>query len=703
MLWRLTALAGAEVASLPSYGGLAVDWSTGMVWIADPTNRRIVKLLDRSIARARRADVSFEEKVIALRSRGDDATDRIASLYETAGATLMAKSWWQRVLDTDPVNADARNHLVAIEVDELAAAAHELDAKARATLADIGIETARPLSIQAIQKYELLLSKDPGNEKERSAMTALRDLFTAGGLNGSGRAQPLIVSVPTISGLFPALMQWYATHPAGSVSVKNPLSTPVQNVRARLFIPLFMDFPAETRPTPMLGPGESASFALSPAFNQKVLELQEDMIVQAEVTVAWTAGGAEQSVSRAVGVTLHRNSALTWDDTRKIASFITPNEQTISGFAARVLASGRKENGALSERTFQAMRIIEALGLYGLTYVPDPDSPVSRALGSSEVVDTVRFPRTTLYNRTGDCDDTTSLLCSLLESAGIRTAVLTSPGHIFMAFDSGEPSESAFYLADASHEVLTRAGDSWIPVETTILTQGFMAAWESATALVRSARATGNLEFIPVADMRDTYPALPLPPSVIAVSEPPAAGVDKAYAAALSAFTADVYVDHVAALKARRATLSGRQAAIAQVQEGVLHALFGKGQQAESAFRAAIVAEPGLVSPYINLANLRLLASDDTGALFVLGQGLSRNKDSALLNLVAARIYSARGDTANTARYLAVVKRTAPDLAARYADLAGQAEIAASTSSSGGAQRASGAGEDPALIWGADQ
>jgi hypothetical protein len=348
------------------------------------------------------------------------------------------------------------------------------------------------------------------------------------------------------------------------------------------------------------------------------------------------------------------------------------------------------------------MRITEALGIYGLTYVPDPDSPVSRALGSAEVVDTVRFPRTTLYNRTGDCSDTTSLLCSLMESAGIHTAALTSPGHIFMAFDTGEPSESSPYLADGSHVVLTRDGESWIPVETTILSQGFMAAWASASSLVRSARATGNFEFIPLADMRDTYPALPLPPSVIAVSEPPAASVDKAYAAALSAFTADVYVDHMAALRARRATLSGRQAAITRVQEGVLHALFGKWQEAESSFTAAIAAEPDLVSPYVNLANLRLLASDDKGALSVLGQGLSRNKDSALLNLAAARIYSARGDTAATAHYLAVVKKTAPELAAHYSDLAGQAEVAASGNSEG-AQRAFGAGEAPALIWGADQ
>ena len=92
----------------------------------------------------------------------------------------------------------------------------------------------------------------------------------------------------------------------------------------------------------------------------------------------------------------------------------------------------------LSNRLFRGIRVCDALGSYGITYIEDPDSPISGVLGRAAVVDTVRFPRTTLLIRSGDCDDTSALLGSLLESVGVGTAIMTSPGHVFLAFDTGE-------------------------------------------------------------------------------------------------------------------------------------------------------------------------------------------------------------------------------------------------------------------------
>lgn len=334
-----------------------------------------------------------------------------------------------------------------------------------------------------------------------------------------------------------------------------------------------------------------------------------------------------------------------------------------------------------------------------------PDSPVSRALGKAEIVDTVRFPRITLSNRTGDCDDTTALLGSLLESVGIHTAVLTTPGHIFLAFDSGEPAENAPYLTDDAHEAMARGGSAWIPVETTLLSKGFMAAWASATDLVRRYGQSGPFEFLPLAGMRDAFPALPLPPSSIIVAEPAKASVDKAYAASVESLTDTLYSDKVKDMNARLVSLSGRQAITTRVRVGILHALFGRMTDAEASFRKAIGEDPTLVSPYVNLANLRLLADDAEGALQVVRQGLTRNRESALLNLLAARIYASRGDAVNMAVYYARMKASSPDLAARYAELASSAVTRTASGGSGGpdgTQRGEQPGGKPAVIWSAD-
>jgi Tfp pilus assembly protein PilF len=120
--------------------------------------------------------------------------------------------------------------------------------------------------------------------------------------------------------------------------------------------------------------------------------------------------------------------------------------------------------------------------------------------------------------------------------------------------------------------------------------------------------------------------------------------------------------------------------------------MFGRTADAESAFRAAIKDDPSMVSPYVNLANVRLLSGDPDGALAVLKQGLAQNGESALLNLLAARISADRGDAAATAAYFARVQKASPDLAGQYPELAAAAAATGTT-------RASKAAGTPALIW----
>jgi len=162
--------------------------------------------------------------------------------------------------------------------------------------------------VQAIQKYELLLARSSRNEDARRAMAALKELFSDRGAQQE-RRRPLTIVDVRIPGLFPSLMLWYASNPAGTVTVKNTLDEPVEDVRVSIRIPRFMDLAVETRLPGRLAPGETGSLGLSPAFDQRVLELQEDLIVSAEIALSYGAGGAsgrrrEQHPSRSTGTPL---------------------------------------------------------------------------------------------------------------------------------------------------------------------------------------------------------------------------------------------------------------------------------------------------------------------------------------------------------------------------------------------------------------
>ena len=101
------------------------------------------------------------------------------------------------------------------------------------------------------------------------------------------------------------------------------------------------------------------------------------------------------------------------------------------------------------------MGMFEALRLYGINYVIDPNSSYIELSSQAEAVDYLQFPHQTLFYRGGDCDDLSILYSALLESVGIETAFITIPGHIYMAFalDIGEDEAShlakdILYMAD---------------------------------------------------------------------------------------------------------------------------------------------------------------------------------------------------------------------------------------------------------------
>jgi hypothetical protein len=101
----------------------------------------------------------------------------------------------------------------------------------------------------------------------------------------------------------------------------------------------------------------------------------------------------------------------------------------------------------------------------------------------------VQYPAETLRLRGGDCDDMTVCFSSLLSSVGISTAFVDvlppeSPGkaHVYLMFDSGLDPRFGASISENSKRYIVRRNRAgvesiWIPIETTVIAQGFEAAW----------------------------------------------------------------------------------------------------------------------------------------------------------------------------------------------------------------------------------
>ena len=624
----------------------------------------------------------------AIRQNPDEAEGygKKAAYYQERDVILAAMAQWTRVMELDPFDMEASDTLDQLEVALLKYRASTESTRVYEFLDTLGPESARQVYMATMQLYEKILSFTPDDSATRMEMEKLRDRFLQKSAVPGQDSKVITIAGIDVVNLFPSLMQSYRTNAVGSVTVQNSLDEPIQDLRASFYIRKYMDFPSEGASLTELGAGEVTDVDLLAILNEEVLLLQEDLPVQALVELRYKVGNTEHAVSKTKTLTLYRKTALSWDDSGKISSFIMPNEEIVSAFAHRVLRNPSTSTQGLTERFLRAATLCDALGTYGIEYIEDPESPFSAILGKAEIVDTVRFPRTTLQIGSGDCDDTTALLGSLLESAGIPTAVMTSPGHVFLAFDTGEPAENDWLYQTGEMEAIAHNGNVWIPVETTELEKGFDIAWKVASDLVRT---HGNeVEFLPVSEQREHYPPLPLPESTMMIVEPQSDRVEEMLSLSIQNVTKFIYDDSVDQLEVKLEEASARRALKYRNQLGVLHARFGELDEARLALEKSISDSPEYLASYVNLANLHLVAGGPDAAESTLRAGIEQNPDSAILNLVLARVYHNQDETGLAKEHMDKVRASSPDLAARY-DFIGSV----------GAESRAGIEEESTLFW----
>ena len=192
------------------------------------------------------------------------------------------------------------------------------------------------------------------------------------------------------------------------------------------------------------------------------------------------AGGQTISLKESADIRAYGRGALQWDDVARAAAFITSTDSGVEDFARPVLVAFEAEIAALGRpgrNLLQALVLFEALKEHGVRYRADANSPFARMAAERTVVDDIQYPVEVLHKKIGDCDDLTVLYCALLESAGVPTALVDYPEHIFAMFDTGVERHHAHRLPLDESLYFVRGDRLWIPVEVTRLGQSFLEAW----------------------------------------------------------------------------------------------------------------------------------------------------------------------------------------------------------------------------------
>jgi hypothetical protein len=311
--------------------------------------------------------------------------------------------------------------------------------------------------------------------------------------------------------VYTSLYKSYARDGFGTVQLRNLQDRPL-TTRVGVFIPQLMSVASEQDVT--LRPGAVTEIPLTAVFDEKVLAQRGDQPVQVQVTASYQSKRLSRREKGTGSTVAYAPGAIDWSQGMgQAAAFVTPRDPAVDALARTasrmVLAL---ENNPFGNRNVAfAAAMTDALASLGMAYVPDPTNPFATISETPHAVDTIHYPYQVLERLSGDCDDTTVLLASLLGNVGVRTQFVDVPGHIFLLVDTGLHERNRTALGVDSTMMVIVDEQVWIPLETTAVKQGFTQAWRDGANLVAAAVPQGTIGYVDVSAAQAQYEAV-LPP-----------------------------------------------------------------------------------------------------------------------------------------------------------------------------------------------
>ncbi|MEE8441887.1 MAG: hypothetical protein V3S41_09210, partial [Spirochaetia bacterium] len=467
--------------------------------------------------------------------------------------------------------------------------------------------------------------------------------------------------------VYPVLRKYYDTAPVGSVTLSNTSTAVLSDLEVTFSLSKYIDQARTYDEIGSLDAGESVSVDLTLLLNSTVLDITQGDRVDATVSVTFTgAGGAAQESTTKTMIFYDRN-AIRWDDTRKVAAFVTERDGEVRSYARRVIVGVRDErNDAVDDSLQDAMTLFIARVESDLMYFRDPSSSYASASSSGATIDYLQFPRQTLADYGGDCDDLSVLIDALLESVGRRTAFITTPGHIMPAVAlemSADQARSAFM--DPTDLVFDDDGTVWVPVEITALEDSFYEAWQDAAKTYRQYSGSGLAEIIPTATAWRVYESVA---SVVddEIDEPDQSVIASEFADALAEFVNTQIATRELQIQANLEDRPGDRRLLNRL--GVLYAQYGIWEKAQEQFEAIVETEDYLPA-LLNLGHIAYLDEEYRTAVNYYEKvlGLQSAHPNALL--AAARANHELENYGNVRTYYEQLRVLSPRLAVDYSYL----------------------------------
>jgi tetratricopeptide (TPR) repeat protein/DNA-binding beta-propeller fold protein YncE len=596
------------------------------------------------------ADLRYFYRVAAVSDFGfEGATSNVANtlvekyLPPALPAVKVETTPWQAKLAWEPV-------------DPQYFAAYRIYQKEGDALRLVGEVTVPEFTRDALQpenKYTFLVSvlSSDQTESEKIELEAVTQIFNR---------PPLDIEVVKLSDVFSNSYKLYERDGIGSIKLTNNTDKKMEKIRVSFLLKNFMDFSTENKIAKLM-PGESEELPLKAVFNNSILTMTEDSSVQAMIEASFFENGKKVSYSHNATVNVYDKHRLTWDERGRFAAFVTPKDPPVLNLARGIVGEYRETK----DEAQLAAALFDALGVFGLTYIQDPSNPYQISSGKEHTVDYIQFPRETLERKSGDCDDLVAVYSAGLESMGINTRVLEVPGHMLMMFNTGIPADADGYTMNNLYAI--HEGTLWIPVETTLVGNAFIKAWEKGSETYYKYKDNG-LTVLDIHSAWETFKPASLPDSDWKASGLNRAAIEKKFPGdTLSVLKISSQTEtrrYLDMIKAKPDDLD------AHLQVGIILAKIGDRKEAMKYFDKVLSLDAKNASAHNNRGNLFMIDDkyQDAVKAYEAAAKLSPKDAHILVNL--ARAYKRLGNTKSAKATFIKAKKLDKHVQVQYRALA---------------------------------
>lgn len=326
----------------------------------------------------------------------------------------------------------------------------------------------------------------------------------------SSKSDPIDILEIKISDIYPSLHRNYSDIrllPIGEIIVANNSSGAITPSNIQVFVKDIMDAPTPVSSGVLVGYSNS-SIPIAAVFNDQILDNINDLKKQVEVEIQYKINGVQRTAKKTATFTLKGRNVITWKDKRRLSAFVAPSIEEFIDYSREIDQRYRDEQSyGIPRNIIKALQVYTELSTDRMVYSPDPSVSFATASVNTDIQDFLQYPAETMLRKSGDCDDLVALYCCILENAGVATAYIDIPGHVFMAFDTRLQSEDLVKAGIATTDVIIENERVWLPIETTLLGKGdFMNAWKEGASRYYQELIKGNFpELVTFHEARSVY------------------------------------------------------------------------------------------------------------------------------------------------------------------------------------------------------